>query len=108
MSKTFTYFKKTGEIYGRDGEWDGDEGLDFEYEVEDEDLLEGIAYCVFNEYFRNKSELSLEVGFCSAVKQGIYEFLKDFDDTKFLEDKYEDELKEYFEDKALDYYKNNY
>ena len=47
MSKTFTYFRKTGEIRRPvniggeiDYEWDGDEGYDFEYTPNDSDFSE--------------------------------------------------------------------
>lgn len=101
MSKTFKYFKKTGEIRGRDGEWDGDEGFGFEYEVEDEKLLEAVVDLVYEDYFM-KTELADRCDYSIAVKRGLKKFIEDNDNLDELVEDYEDELKDYFEEEALD------
>ena len=103
MSKTFEYFKKTGEIRGRDGEWDGDEGFEFEYEVEDEKLLEAVVDLVYEDYFM-KTELADRCEYVFAVKKGIKKLINDYDNLDEYVEEYDDELKDYFEAEAKEYY----
>lgn len=101
MSKTFRYFKKTGEIRDRDCEWDGDEGYWFEYEVEDDELLEAVVDLVYEDYFM-KTELADRCDYAVAVKSGLKKFIEDNDNLDELVEDYEEELKDYFEEEALD------
>lgn len=96
MSKTFEYFYKTGEIILPDGNWDGNYGEYFDYEVSDNELLSEIAKLVCDIYFNgNNSE---------TVRKGIEEFISDFDLLDDLVDTYESELKDIFEKEALKNY----
>ena len=101
MSKTFEYFKKTGELRDMLGEWDGDEGFEFEYEVEDDELLDAVVDLVYEDYFM-KTELADRCDYAVAVKRGLKKFIEDNDNLDELVEDYEDELKEYFEEEALD------
>ena len=91
MSKTFTYFKKTGEIRDRDGEWDGDEGFEFEYDVDDKELLDAVCNLVDEYYFEGKLN-----------HKNFRNFVRDFDMFDMLIEGFEDELHDYFEQEALD------
>lgn len=47
---TFKVFKKTGELRDHNGDWDGDEGYDFELEVAEEKVHRDIAEMLYNDY----------------------------------------------------------
>lgn len=88
MSIKIKYFKKTGEIYrdtpfGR--EWDGDDGYFFNYEPEEEELKETLKPLVEEQYGETAWKLVEDFGLYDEVAKG-----------------YEEELKEHFEDKALE------
>lgn len=87
----FTYFKKTGELRDRLGEWDGDEGFEFEYEVNNNDLLEAVCVLADEHYFDCKDDL-----------KKLRNFIFDFDLIDILVESFKDELHDYFEEKALD------
>ena len=51
MSKTFRYTKFTGHYYCQySDEWEED-GVEFDYQVEDKDLVREIANLLFKDYF---------------------------------------------------------
>lgn len=87
----FIYFKKTGEIRDEDGEWDGDDGFEFEYEVDDERLLDAICKLIDEQYFEGKLN-----------HKNFRNFVRDFDMFDTLIEGFEDELYDYFEKEALD------
>ena len=87
----FTYFKKTGEIRDKDGEWDGDDGFEFEYEVDDERLLDAICKLIDEQYFEGKLN-----------HKNFKNFVRDFDMFDTLIEGFEYELHDYFEQEALD------
>lgn len=106
MERTFTYkFETKGYYLENTDEYEYDYN-EYEYTANNEELYEAVVYCIYNQYFRCKSEISYTVGFCSAVKQGLYEFIKDNDNLEQLVEDYESELKEYFRDDAYEEYKN--
>lgn len=88
MAKTYTYFKKLGEIYrdtafGR--EWDGDEGYNFNFTPEEEEFKEALKPLVEEQYGEKAWKLVCDFGLFDEVAEG-----------------YEEELKEYFEDEAME------
>lgn len=93
MSKTFMYFKKTGELYDKFGEYDGDDGFWFEYEVEDNKLFKALLELINDYYFESKANL-----------KNIKSFITDFGMLDDLIEGFEEELKEYFEEEAIDSY----
>ena len=93
MSKTFRYFKKTGELRDRLGEWDGDEGFEFEYDVDDKELLDAVCDLVDEYYFEDKLNI-----------KNFKNFIRDFDMLDELIEGFEDELHDYFEQEALESY----
>jgi hypothetical protein len=96
----FTYFRKTGEIYrqGIDGaEWDGDEGYDFDYEVEDSKVESALTEIIFQDNF---SDITGDKEEREKIRQGLKDFLSGLDLTDEIGDVYYDELKDYFESEA--------
>ena len=87
--RTFTYYKKTGEII-RNGEWDGDLGEDIEYDVDGWELTKATTQIIANEYFKKSVDLD-----------DLRNLLCDLCDWEELYDLFEQELYDYFEDKAL-------
>lgn len=61
-------------------------------------------YLVFEDYFSKNDEISGYVGRTVSVKDGIKNFIKDYDLLDILVECYEDSLKEVFEQEALDSY----
>lgn len=98
MEKTFTYKTLEESVFGKCE-------TGFNYEVKHEELLEAVVDCVYDDFFRCKSELSYNVEFVLSVKKGLKDFIIDTDNLKDLVDKYEYDLKEYFEAEAFEYYK---
>ena len=88
---TFRYFKKTGELYDKHGEWDGDDGFEFEYDVDIDDIEKALFELVNDYYFDGKLD-----------RKNFANFMRDFDMTDMLIDGFEDELQDYFEQEALD------
>lgn len=101
MEKTFNYFKKTGEIFDRDGEWDGDEGYDFEYTVDEEDLLDAVSELLYDDFF-TKTTMTDGSSYFRCVSKGLKKLISDFGLLDMFADAYEEDLKEYFEEEALD------
>lgn len=83
--KTFTYTKITS------SHGDEDYGYDFDYTVEREDLLDAVADIVYRTYFRG------------AIKDNIRRFINDTDILDVLVEYYEDDLKDYFKQKAFEW-----
>ena len=103
MSKTFTYTKIVKECYLENSDEFEYEGIDFDYEIEDSDLIDAVSFLVYQDYF-NSGELSCEVRYVDKVNKGIRQFIEDNDLLEELVERYEDELKEYFEEDAMNYY----
>ena len=91
--KTFTYTKVTGHYYCQySDEWEED-GIEFDYDVEDNVLADAIV------------QLLQEDGYFEDVKiDDLKEFILNFGLVDKLADEYENELKEMFEQEALKSY----
>lgn len=104
MSKTFRYFRKTGEVIDRLGEWDGDEGYNFDYTPDDSDFSHAIVEVVTDYYFgdiiKNCPDIEKE------LKNKVSNLISEMDFEDDLAEAFEDELKEYFEDEAQESEKN--
>lgn len=99
MSKKFTYTKITGHYFCMaSDDWEQD-GVEFDYEVEDKELLPEIVDLVFEDYFEG-------VGDTKATKEAIKKMLNENDLVEVFADLYEDTLKEIFQDEALDAYED--
>ena len=88
---TFRYFKKTGELKDKLGGWDGDEGFEFEYDVDDKELLDAVCNLVDEYYFEGKLNI-----------KNFKNFVRDFGLFDTLIEGFEEELHDYFEEEALD------
>lgn len=104
----FSYTKITKQVYLENTDEYEDFGDEFEYEPSDEDLIEAITDCIYDDYLREKTELSLNTSFVMIEKEFIERFITDFDLVDKLTDIYENELKEWFEQEAMDFYNDNY
>ena len=91
--KKFTYTKITGHYYCQySDEWEED-GVEFDYEVEEYDLADAIV------------QLLQEDGYFENVEiDDLKEFILNFGLVDKLADEYESELKEMFKQEALDSY----
>ena len=87
MNTTLKYFFKTGEYLDRDGEYDGDDGHEFHYEVDYEDFREALKELVVEEY-----------------GEGAWKMVEDFCLEDEVATMYEEQLKDYFEEEAMEYY----
>lgn len=104
MSKTFTYTKITQRVYlDYSDEWE-EFGEEFEYTVEDSELLDVVADFVCDEYFDLVKKKAKENGTHTDLLLGIMKFIGDHDLLDKLVEKYEQGLKDYFEDEAMDSY----
>ena len=98
MSKKFTYTKFTGHYYCQySDEWEQD-GIEFDYTVEDKDLLPEIVDLVFDDYFGGVD------GDKNAIKEKLKKLIDEQDFLEQLVDSYEDTLKEIFKDEAMESY----
>lgn len=91
--KTFTYTKITGQYYlDYTDEWEED-GIEFDYDVEEDDLADAIV------------QLLQEDGYFEDVEiDNLKEFILNFGLVDKLAYEYESELKEMFKQEALDGY----
>ena len=104
MSKTFRYTKFTGHYYCQySDEWEED-GVEFDYEVSDEELLPEIVDLVFEDYFGEDSVICESEERTEAVKNKLRDIISDNYLIGQFADQYEDTLKEIFEREALEYY----
>lgn len=102
MEKTFKYFRCTHA-------WaDEVDGYDFEYTVDESELLDAVVDLIYEDYFYNKDfELCWNVDFITTVKRGIRKQIDTEDMLKEYVDRYEDELKDYFEEEAMESERND-
>lgn len=100
MTRSYRYFKKTGEVIDRLGNWDGDSGYHFNYEPDSKDFSQAVINVVtdyFSDYItKNCPELK------DKLRERVAELIKEHDLEDDLADAFEDELKGYFENEALD------
>ena len=104
MSKTFRYTKFTGHYYCQySDEWEED-GVEFDYEVEDKDLLPVIVNLVFEDYLESNELYCDNEEIVKAIKESLKRFIEESELIGVLADQYEDTLKDIFEDEALERY----
>ena len=105
MSKTFRYTKITGQYYlDYTDEWEED-GVEFDYEVEDEDLLPVIVDLIFDAYFGDDKLVMKDKEFEKLLKQKLSTLIEENDLIGVIAEQYESTLKEIFEKEAMEFYK---
>ena len=93
--RTFTYTKITGHYYCiASDEWEED-GIEFDYEVEDDRLLDVVVDLLYYEQFEGKVE-----------KEELKDFIEEFDLLDKIAEGYVDQLKEIFRKEAFENYEN--
>ena len=106
MEKTFKYYRTT-HCYSNEYE-SYDEGYDFEYTVDESELLEAVVDLIYEDYFYDKdNELCWNVDYVTTVKKGIRSQINEEDSLADYVDHYEDDLKDYFEDEAMESERND-
>ena len=104
MTRSYTYFMKTGEMYDRLGNWDGDDGYDFEYKPDQRDFSNAVIDVV-TEYFSEFVTMNCP-DLKGKLRERVEELIEEHDLEDDLADAFEDELKEYFEDEAMESERN--
>ena len=92
-----TYFMKEGE-YRYNGEWDGDFGYEFDYEIDRSDVKNALADIILDERFSFLSDKEMK----TMTKATLEIFIEETNIQDYLEESYYDELKEYFYEKAME------
>ena len=104
MSKTFKYTKFTGHYYCQySDEWEED-GIEFDYEVEDDELLPEIVDLVFEEYFGDDKAICESEERANDVKERLMLLIEENDLIGAFADEYEETLKDIFEKEAMEWY----
>ena len=104
MGKTFTYTKITGHYYcNYKDDWEED-GVEFEYEVENKDLLPEVVDLVFEEYFKADKVVYENEGLTKLVKERLSEIIDNNYLVETFADQYEEDLKDIFEQEAMRFY----
>ena len=104
MSKTFKYTKFTGHYYCQySDEWEED-GVEFDYEVEDKDLLPVIVDLIFEDYFVDDEDYCDDERFVQSIKKKISKMVEEQDLIGVFADNYEESLKDIFQDVAMEWY----
>lgn len=103
MKKSFTYGKIVKSVYLEYSDENEDFVEEFEYEVDHKQLLEAVVDLVYEEYFM-ESKLADRCDYSYSVKKSLREFIIDNDNLEELVERYEYELKNYFEEEAFEMY----
>lgn len=103
MSKVFTYERTIESGLLEDSDELEEFVEEFEYEVDEENLLDAVIELVYEDYFC-KSKLSNNIEYRSSVKQGLRRFIEYLGNLDDLVEEYESDLKDIFEQEAMDSY----
>lgn len=104
MSKTFRYTKITGHYYCQySDEWEED-GVEFDYEVDDDQLLPEIVDLLFEDYFGDDKLICDSEERTKEVKERLARLIEESDLIGTFADQYEDSLKDIFQNEALEWY----
>lgn len=101
---TFTIFNKTGEVYDRQGDWDGNIGEEYEIEVKDAEVNKALAEIIFDTYFYKAipyNEHSHDTT-VKEIKKQIGKLLSDCDIEEMVRESFIDELNEWVQEEFGD------
>ena len=101
MSKIFTYEKIVESVYLKSTDENEDIVEKFDYEVDEESLLDGVVDLVYKDCFHNDN-LEDSEEYELSVKQGIKKWIYYLDNLDDLVKEYKKELKEMFEQEAFE------
>jgi hypothetical protein len=125
------YFYKTGENYryvdygdGQEAEWDGDDGYDFEYEIDSSQVIDALIYIIKNNVkrdlkyksrnpekyhmtndmieFLGRKFTDVENKFIDAILLEVFDSMYDNDSLDDFAELYRDEIAEYYENDAME------
>ena len=128
---TLEYFYKTWENYrwvdygdGLKKEWDGDDGYDFEFEIDSEQIKTALVWAIKNKVkgelrhesfypdkypmvnelkdFVNRKFTDAENEFISKLIYNMLETIEELDQLEEFAEYYRDEITEYYEDEAME------
>jgi hypothetical protein len=126
----FEYFYKTGEVYhtvdygsGPEQEWDGDDGYDFEFEIDSKQIKTALVWIIKNNVkselrhkclypdkypivnglrdFVNRKFTDAENEFISQLIYNMLETIEELDQLEEFAEYYREEIAEYYEDEAM-------
>lgn len=104
MSKTFRYTRIDSRCYDCYKDRYEEDGVDFDYEVENSELLPVLVDLMFDDYFGEDSVVCENEELKKSVKEKLSKLIDEQDMTSMLADNYEDSLKEIFRDDAMDWF----
>lgn len=104
MSKTFNYCIEVGcSRYSEQTDEEFCDTVDYDYNVSNDEIEEALGVIIFNEEIG--ANIKLDANQKKMLKNNLSKFLKDNDLIDELSDIYEDSLKDYFEEKAIESYR---
>jgi hypothetical protein len=104
MSKTFRYTRINSRAYDSYRDSYEDDGVDFDYSVDNDEMLPVIANFLFEDYFENNPQIIENKELTKSIKEGIRQMIKENDLIDIFAETYEDWLKEIFRDDAMDWF----
>lgn len=116
MGKTFTYTRQCGpSYYSEQTDEDFCDEEDFDYEVDYEDVWAACAELTYNDFFlkhlMNISEIKenkeLQKQMRKIIEHCISMFISELDIQDQAEEYFDESLKDYFEEDAMDSWNNN-
>ena len=128
---TLEYFYKLGEVhrcvdygYGTVEEWDGDEGYDFEFEIDSEQIKTALVWVIKNKVksdlrhksfypdkypmvnglkdFVNRKFTDAENEFINALLKEVLNTIEEDDELEEFAEWYREEIADYYEDQAME------
>jgi hypothetical protein len=128
---TLEYFYKTGEIHrrvdygdGSEQEWDGDDGYDFEFKIDSEQIKTALVWAIKNKVkgdlkhksfypdkypmvnglkdFVNRKFTDAENEFIDALLREVLNTIEEDDELEEFAEWYREEIAEYYEDEAME------
>lgn len=100
MSKTFRYTRVISRAYDNCEE----DGVEFDYRVDNEELLPAIVNILFEDYYEGNRQISESKELTKSLKEGIRKMVNDNELIDTFADIYEDWLKEVFRNDAMDWF----
>ena len=104
MSKTFRYTRVMSRAYDSYRDNYEDDGIEFDYEVSNDELLPVIVNILFEDYFEKNKQIAENRELVRAIKASINEMVTVNDLVDIFVEAYEEDLKEIFRDDAMDWF----